>query len=241
MTEIHIGWMYPDLLNLHGERGDVQALERCGENLGIKVIVHRIEDMDDQIPFDELDMLIFLPGEVKSAQWLCPALEKQHSQLESYLNKGGYILAVGTSGLMFGEKIIREDGTTIPGLGLLDLVAKERKYVLGDDLHFCIDGTKQEVMGLQIHMADVTTSEPLGRTLYGYGNNGTGTEGARRGNLIYTNCVGPLLVKNPWLAETLLKDIALKKYMGIEQAKPYTLAQKSFDTCLNFVNGKQKQ
>ncbi len=104
---VRIGWMYPDCLNLHGERGSVQAFERVGENLSVDVSVRRIEDFDDPIPFDDLDLLLFLPGEITCFEFIRPALEKQRRQIESFLARGGWIIAIGTTGLLFGNRTIR--------------------------------------------------------------------------------------------------------------------------------------
>ena len=184
MDKITVGWMYPNLLNLHGERGSVQALEQVGKQLGLDIQVRRIEDFDDLIPFDELDLLIFLPGEIEVFQHLIPAINKQRHKLDVYLNNGGYLLALGTTGLLFGKQIIREDGSQLECLGYLDVTAKERKYVWGDDLHVRIKGSTQELAGSQIMMADVDASQPLADTIYGRGNSGSGTEGARWNNQI---------------------------------------------------------
>jgi len=239
MDKITVGWMYPNLLNLHGERGSVQALVAIGNQLGIEVELKRIEDFDDPIPFDALDLLIFLPGEIAMFQYLIPAL--QESALGEYLEKGGYLLALGTSGLMFGKTITREDGTVIDGLGLLDMDAKERKYVWGDDLHFRIDEIGMELAGSQIQMADVDAKQPLGTTIYGMGNNNTGAEGARWKNLIYTNCMGPLFVKNPWFGEYILKGILRAKGVEISAEGNYPIAKASFDATLKFINEKPKK
>lgn len=240
MHKITVGWMYPNLLNLHGECGSVQSLVQVSKNLGIEMDVRRIEDFDDPIAFEELDLLIFLPGEIAIFPHLMPALRRQGSQLDAFLKKGGYLLALGTTGLMFGKSILREDGSTMECLGYLDMTAKERKYVWGDDLHFRIDTTKQEIVGSQVQMADVDAKHPLGHTLYGMGNNNTGAEGAREGNIIYTNCLGPLFVKNPWFAEMLLKDICLNKFLGITPGKFNQMASDSFDSTLQFIQTKFK-
>lgn len=78
--QISIGWMYPDCLNLHGERGSVQALKRVGENLGLEVQIQRIDDFNDTVPFDQLDLLFFGPGEMKVLGYICPALQKQRKR-----------------------------------------------------------------------------------------------------------------------------------------------------------------
>lgn len=240
MDKLYIGWIYPDLLNLHGERGSVQALVRAGENLGVDVEVLRVESFEDDIPYETLDLLIFLPGEIKTFSQLKPALERQRRQLEDYLDRGGYLLALGTTGLLFGHSILRESGETFHGLGLLDMTARERQYVWGDDLHFRLHGTQQEIIGSQVQMADVEAKFPLGTVLYGHGNNNTGAEGARYKNLIYTNCLGPLFVKNPWWAEDILKDICLRKFLGLHQKQPNRLASVSFDSTLRFIRTKPK-
>ena len=239
MYKITVGWMYPNLLNLHGERGSVQALVSIGKKLGVEVEILRIEDFTDPIPFESLDMLMFLPGEMEVFQHLIPALD--HNSLRDYLENGGYLLALGTTGLMFGKSILREDGSVIEGLGYLDMTAKERKFVWGDDLHVRINGTKQELAGSQIQMADVEATHPFATTLYGMGNNNTGAEGARWKNLIYTNCTGPLFVKNPWFAEDILKNILLNKYLGLKTEITHKIPSDSFDATLQFIKTKPQK
>lgn len=240
MHKLTVGWMYPDILNLHGERGSVQALEKIGENIGVQVEIRRIENFDDPIPYDELDLLIFLPGEITSFRYLVPAMQKQMEQLTAYVEQGGYILAIGTSGMMFGKNVQREDGSVLEGLGLLDMTATERRFVWGDDLMLRINDTRQELIGCQIMMADVKTSRPFGKVIYGRGNNGGTDEGARYKNLIYTNCIGPLLLKNPWFTEEILKSICMRKFLGAQKKRPYTLALNSFDSAEEFIRSKMK-
>ena len=239
MHKVTVGWMYPDLLNLHGERGSVQALTQIGANMGITVEIRRIENFHESIPFEELDLLFFLPGEIAMFQHLIPALNTEG--LRNYLDNGGYLLALGTSGLMFGKTVLREDGSSIDGLGYLDMTAKERKFVWGDDLHIRLNDTKQELVGSQIQMADVDAKFPLATTIYGMGNNHSGAEGARWNNLIYTNCLGPIFIKNPWFAENLLKDILLKKYMDVHSKSRHIFATNSFESTLRFIQDKPKK
>ena len=238
MCKLTVGWMYPNLLNLHGERGSVQVLEKLGKELGIDVQIRRIEDFDDPIPFEELDLLIFLPGEISTFRHLIPALNRHRAALDKYLNDGGYLLAIGTTGLMFGTSILREDGSTMEGLKYLEMTATERKYVWGDDLHFRMNDCEMELAGSQIMMADVEAAAPLGTTVYGRGNNNTGKEGARWNNLIYTNCLGPLFVKNPWFAEAILRDICHKKSIELTGIADHAIATNSYQSTLRFIQKK---
>lgn len=239
MNKITVGWMYPNLLNLHGERGSVQNLERIGKRMSIEVEILRIEDFSQPIPFEKLDLMMFLPGEIVLFPKLISALKD--SGLKEYLDKGGYLVAIGTSGLLFGKSILREDGSTVEGLGYLDMTAKERKYVWGDDLHLKINGTEQELIGSQIQMTDVDAKEPLATTLYGMGNNNSGAEGARYKNLIYTNCLGPLFVKNPWFAETIFNDILQQKGLPTVTPESDPIAEQSFASTLEFIKKKQSR
>lgn len=235
---LNLLWLYPDLLNLHGERGSVQAFVRAGENLGVQVNVKRIEDFGDKIDFDSADLIMLLPGELKELGFIKPALEKQKSELSNYIENGGYVVAIGTTGMLFGNKTTRENGEVFEGLGILDMEGKERKYIHGDDIHFRINSTKQEIFGSQIQAVDCVAVNPLGTTLFGRGNDGEGSEGAIYKNLIFTNCLGPVFVKNPWWTESIVKDIILKKYLGVKQNKENTLENASFDSCLEFTKKK---
>ena len=239
MHKITVGWMYPNLLNLNGERGSVKALVEIGKQLNIEVEILRIEDFNDPIPYNALDLLIFLPGEITTLSHILPAL--QTSELTDYLENGGHLLALGTSGLMFGKSVTREDGSIVNGLGYLDMTAKERKFVFGDDFHFRVNGSDMELAGAQIQMADVDAKNPLGTVIYGMGNNNTGAEGARWKNLIYTNCTGPVFVKNPWFAESILKEIMANRNVETTETGCYPIAKSAFDATLAFIQNKPKK
>ena len=236
MLKLTVAWMYPNLLNLHGERGSIQAIEKIGNEMGVEIEIRRIEDFDDPVDFNEFDLVVFLPGEITTLQRLIVPLRANN--LPEYIENGGYVLAIGTSGLMFGNSITREDSTVISGLGCLDMTARERQYVWGDDLHVCINSTKQELVGSQIQMADVEASNPLATVIYGMGNNKKGGDGACYKNLIYTNCLGPLFVKNPWFAQTILKDIILQK-AGLTPHIDNTIADNSFRSTVKFTKSKK--
>ena len=81
---------------------------------------------------------------------------------------------------------------------------------------------------------------PFATTLYGMGNNNTGAEGARWNNLIYTNCMGPLFVKNPWFAESILRDICERKNITVPGNADHSIAENSFCSTLRFIQKKTK-
>ncbi len=236
---INIAWMYPDLLNLHGERGSVQAFEMRGMALGLNVKIHRIDSLKEKIDFKKYDLFLFMPGEIKTLGLIKEKLAEQIEDLKDFVESGGHLVAVGTTGMLFAKKLEREDGSVFEGLHLLDATAKERKYVYGDDLHFRINNTKTEIFGSQIQMVDIEAENPLGTVIYGHGNNKNGSEGAVYKNLVFTNCLGPVFVKNPWWCDQILKDVFLKK-QGLNVENNYAFETASFNSCLDFTARKPK-
>jgi len=248
MRELNIAWMYPDLLSLHGDKGNIMALERIGRLLGLKVNVGKIETYGDIIDFRNTDIMFFNPGEIKAIAPIIDALKKQKEALDAYINANKMILLIGTSGMIMAKKLGRNDGTVIEGLNYLDMECKEREYIYGDDIHFqTVDEPQQEIMGCQIQMMDITlnSAAPVGKLLYGRGNkeNNAADEGARYKNVIFTNALGPMLVKNPWYCETLIKEAMRQKGVDIEESidpQEYDFELRSL-ACINeFIKKKPR-
>jgi CobQ-like glutamine amidotransferase family enzyme len=239
---LNLFWMYPDILSLHGERGNIQSFKKTSENLGINLNITRIDQYKDNIDFENADIIMFLPGELKVMPQIVETLEQYKEQLYKYILNNKYIIATGTSMAIFAKQIVRENGEEIKGLGLLDMLITERKSVIGDDIYFNIEETKQEIIGSQIQMIDIELAEtkPLGKVNYGYGNNGTMYEGAREKNLLCTNALGPVFVKNPWWTEEIIKNAALNKFLNIRKQEEYDIENASFETTLRFINEKPK-
>lgn len=170
--EINLAWMYPDILSLHGERGSIQAFKKVANDLGIKLNIIRIDDYSQEIDFEKIDIMIFLPGELKVMPIIKETLAQKQEEIYQYILANKYLIAVGTTGALLGKKIIRQNGEEQEGLALLDFNVKERKMVIGDDLYFYVHETKQEIIGSQIQMIDIEENyeQPLGSTIYGYGN-----------------------------------------------------------------------
>ncbi|MBQ6621959.1 MAG: hypothetical protein IJH75_03920 [Mogibacterium sp.] len=236
MSELRITWCYPDMLNLHGDRGNAMALERVGKLLGLSVTIDRVEDYGDPIDWERSDLLLFDPGEVRTVPRVVDALERQRDGLMRYVDRSGVIVAVGTTGAAFGRKLRRADGQVFDGLGILDMVCTEREEILGDDLIVRLRGSGRELAGCQIQLIDAEVSEGsvLADVVYGYGNHGYehAVEGAIAGNVCFTNLLGPVFVKNPWWAEDLIRT-ALKGRGIMPDPLPeeqcYALERKSFD------------
>ena len=241
MEKLNVTWCYPDILNLHGDRGNLQAIERIGELLDIDVEITKKENFEDEIDFENTDILIFNPGEIRVIEDIIHALEKQKKALHEYIESGKIILVIGTSGSIFSKRIVRIDKGDLLGLGYLDMICKERKEILGDDLVCKIKDSDMELNGSQIQVMDteLNNDDYFSDVIYGYGNNGyeIKKDGARYKNLIFTNMLGPILVKNPWFCEYLIKEAMKNKKVMIEKIideKDIELEIKSFNKIKEF-------
>ncbi|MBO6145450.1 MAG: hypothetical protein J6O62_01430 [Bacilli bacterium] len=222
MNKLTITWCYPDILNLHGDRGNIMALERIGKMLDLDVEVKKIENYDENIDFENTDILFFNPGELKSVEYIINALERQRKELKNYIEHNKYIIAIGTTGAVFANRITRIDKGELIGLGFLDMNCKERDKIVGDDLICTVKDTDIKLNGNEISILDTTLNSDIefAKVSYGYGNSGyeVRKEGARYKNLIFTNLLGPLFVKNPWYAEEIIKGAMKVKKQEIDDS-----------------------
>lgn len=238
--ELNISWCYPDILNLHGDRGNIMALKKVAELLNIKVNINRISNYNDKIDFTSSDILLFNVGEIKSTSYLVDALKEKKDELDKYINDNKMIIITGTTVCAFGKKLVMLDGSEINGLGILDLECYEREKVYGNDLIYKINDSDMKVNGNQISLVDVKLNSDirLGTTIYGNGNNGNTDEGAKYKNVIFTNCLGPVFVKNPWFAEDLIRTAMKTKNVKLTKKidkKNYDLELKSME-CIEEYN-----
>ena len=211
--KLNVLWLWPDVLNLHGDRGNLMALSRVCGLYGIEAKITRVNRLRDMFWLDSVDIVMLGPGELAVMPQVVSALSRKYADFENYTETGGVLFATGTTGAALGKETIRVDGSRIPGLGLLDMECRERKAVIGDDLIFRTpDDTA--VYGLQIQMMSIELAEgqaPFGQKVYGYGNNGGPGEGAVKGGVAFTNALGPVLVKNPWLALSLVRKALARR------------------------------
>ncbi|MBE6029146.1 MAG: hypothetical protein E7226_03225 [Clostridiales bacterium] len=215
---LHILWLYPDVLNIHGGRGDVMALLHMCDLLNIPVEIRRSDNLKADEDWNWPHIVYMTAGELKCADKVSDALIRQKEEIRKFIRRGGFLIANGSSGAVLGKRIEYLDGRVIEGTGFLDMTWKERESVWGDDIWVRTeDGL--DVIGNQIQVADVTLGKgqkPFGSVIYGRGNNGTGDEGAVDGSVIYTGVLGPLLTKNPRLTAGIIESAAVLAQVELE-------------------------
>ena len=246
MEKLNISWMYPDILNLHGDRGNIMALAKVASLLNYEPVITRVENFEQKIDFENTDILFFNVGEIKSVPSIIDALKKQEDELVSYIEERKIVFVVGATGAVFANQLKRRDGSVIKGLGLLNMDCEETDVIYGDDIHVEINKfIDDELVGSQIHMikTKLNLAERFGTLIYGRGNNEDDfTEGAVYENLIFTNILGPVLVKNPWFAEALVKRAMENKgiYDLTELEPEFELERKSAECIKKFISKKKQ-
>lgn len=241
MKDLHILWLWPSVLNLHGDRGNVMALKRWARAMGVKTKLTRVEHLADDFSFDGVNFVLLPPGQLKEMPRVAAALERKRGALEDYLAGGGALLAVGTTGTVLARTTTRLDGSAFSGLGLLPMRCEERTRVYGNDLIFDA-GAAHPLAASQIQIVDTHLDHPekdaFGKIIYGRGNAGGEDEGCRAGSVIFSNALGPLLVKNPWLTTKL---IAQATGAAVPDGLDMTLEEKSLAAVTAYNKNKHQE
>lgn len=245
MNTIKIAWLFPDTLYLHGDRGNILALEKAAKHYNLDVSVDKIDfDTDDFAPMN-YDIIFCPPGELTSFPVIIEYLNPFKDSFEKFIAEGRPLIATGTSMAIWCSIIKRTDGSSFPGLDILPAEASENPSVYGDDLYFTCsyNGKDFDIIGNQIQMADFIseTGTCFGTLHYGYGNTGrTREEGFKLGNSIFTNSLGPLLVLNPWLTAEIIRAAAENKGIDLDKnSYDMELEKKSFATKKDFILSKE--
>ncbi len=197
--------LYPDLMNIYADRGNLLMLERRCAWRGIGWRLH--ESGLGASLRDEHD-LYYIGGGQDADQRRCAAdlLEHKAQALHAAAARGAVVLGVCGGYQLLGHSY-QLGADTIPGIGLLDLhtIRAEGPRLIGNIAVQSAEGT---IGGFENHGGRTylgSGQEPLGRVLRGHGNDGrSGFEGARRANVIGTYVHGPLLPKNSWLCDLLI-------------------------------------
>lgn len=202
--------LYPDLMNIYADRGNLFVLQRRCEWRGIAFRLSgsgRGEVLDG-----EAHDIYYIGGGQDRDQLLCAndLLASKRDALHEAAARGAIVLGVCGGYQLLGESYTLGDNE-IQGVGLLDLctVREPGERLIGNvAIEVDLDGGKHVLAGFENHGGRTYLGpkvKPLGRVLKGHGNDGrSGSEGARFGNTIGTYLHGPLLPKNTWFADWLI-------------------------------------
>jgi CobQ-like glutamine amidotransferase family enzyme len=208
--KIVVGHLFPDYLNIYADRGNMAVLARRAAWRGHELEVRGLGAEDAVMP-GEHDVYYIGGGQDREQELIAPALAAHGKALRAAVEGGAALLAVCGGYQLLGRFYRDQSGDELPGVGLLPLhtVAGDRRMI-GDVLLECElePGERRTLAGFENHAGRTHLddgAEPLGRVLAGFGNDGeSGYEGCRVGRAIGTYLHGPLLPRNPWLADWLL-------------------------------------
>jgi CobQ-like glutamine amidotransferase family enzyme len=207
---IVVGHLFPDYLNIYADRGNMAVLAQRAAWRGHELEVRALGPGDGVRP-GEHDLYYVGGGQDREQELIAPALAAMGPSLQEAIEGGAAALAVCGGYQLLGRFYRDRSGGELLGAGVLPLhtVAGERRMI-GDVLLECElePGEHRTLAGFENHAGRTVLdagAEPLGRVLAGFGNDGeSGYEGCRAGRVLGTYLHGPLLPRNPWLADWLL-------------------------------------
>lgn len=223
--ELHLAHLYPDLLNLYGDRGNVVVLRERARRRGIHVRLTEVR-LEDPVPA-EADLFVLGGGEDRQQALVARAMGQCGDALHRAVARGAVVLAVCGGFQLLGHAYRAADGKQLDGLGLLDVTTDHpghtARRLVGNVVATCTLPGVGTLVGFENHGGRTRLgpqARPLARVRVGYGNNGEdGTEGAWSGTVFGTYLHGPVLPKNPHFADFLL-SLALRRRYGTVELQP---------------------
>jgi CobQ-like glutamine amidotransferase family enzyme len=218
-VRIRIGHLYPDYLNIYADRGNIAVFARRAALRGIDLEVAAIGRGELPTP-GEHDLFYVGGGQDREQALIAPDIAAKGPALAEAVAGGAAVLAVCGGYQLLGRYYRDRYGSELPGACILPLhtVAGDRRMI-GDVLLECsFDGSRRTLAGFENHVGRTILdggADPLGRVVSGFGNDGEGGfEGCRLGRVIGTYLHGPLLPRNPWLADWLLAQASAHRTGG---------------------------
>lgn len=220
---INILHLYPDLLNLYGDKGNIESLKRRLLWRGIEVNISVATEKEPDFTLDGVDIIFLGGGSDRELLKVSKLLENKRDELKNYAENGGVMLAC-CGGFQLLGTVYKTPDFEIEGLSILDITSEfgngEKRLISDVVLENAELG---EIIGFENHGARTNIGDytPLGKVLMGNGNDGKrGFEGVVYKNITATNLHGPLLPKNPKLCDKILNTALLNKYPEFEGLSP---------------------
>jgi len=220
--KILICHLYPELMNLYGDRGNVISFMRRAEWMGVAAETDKVT-LGEERDFSRYDILFVGGGQDREQRLICVDFEQVKGKaLAEAIESGTVTLAVCGGYQLLGKYYKTGAGEVLNGIGVLDAwtVAGTRRLIGNVVIESGISGEPRTIVGFENHSGQTFLgggSAALGKVRHGFGNNGQdGLEGC-----IYKNCVGTylhgsLLPKNPWLTDYLIKKALERKHGAFE-------------------------
>lgn len=224
MKTIKIAHLYYDLMNYYGEQGNVLALKTAIEYAGFKVNIKTLS-VDDEIDFEKYDIFYMGMGTKRNQEIVRKDILKYKDKIENVIDKKMFIMT-GNSYELFGKKI--DDKKC---LGVFNFESKTTDRIVGEQV-FKSDIIKETIIGFQNRFSSNNIKDNyLFEVIKGTGNDSESkVEGIHKNNFFGTYLLGPILIRNPYFKDALLK------YIGIDKVNTKLVDYKAYHEYLKNFN-----
>lgn len=208
-------WMYHDVMDLYGDKGNIQVLKKRCELRGIEIEVDTCA-MHEEKDLKNYDVLFVGGGADKEQALLYEDLLARKDNIVEAITSGTFVLLICGGYQFFGKHYIDNSGNRIEGLGLFPYYTESDASVgrcIGNiAIEADLEGTLVKVVGFENHGGQTKGVEtPFGKVLSGHGNAYRSSfEGFFNGSVLGTYMHGPLLPKNPEIADFIIRKGLLK-------------------------------
>lgn len=217
--QVRICSLYPQLLNIYGDRGNVIAMVQRARWHNLDPVVDEV-NLGDPVRFADYDLLLIGGGQDREQKLLAADFAARGPDLAAAVHEGLSVLAICGGYQLMGRYYMTGAGEMLPGVGIFDAwtEASQDRMIGNVVLETELLGTPRTVVGFENHSGKTwlgPAARPLGRVRKGYGNNGGDqTEGCVYRHAIGTYLHGSLLPKNPHIADWLLQRALDRRYGG---------------------------
>ncbi|MBI3984170.1 glutamine amidotransferase [Candidatus Microgenomates bacterium] len=220
MNKLVIAYLYPQEMNIYGDRGNVLSLVKRLQWRGYTADVTEV-GTGDQFDFRRADIVFGGGGQDRGQLMVADDLQRKQANLQAAAADGVVMLTICGTYQLFGHGFRTKSGQLIPGISLF------KAQTVGSNLrmigNIVVNTPYGELVGFENHSGQTILEvgqEPLGRVVRGFGNNSEQqSEGAIAHNVFGSYLHGPLLPKNPTFADELLQRALFRRF-GDSQLKP---------------------
>ncbi|MCC8160310.1 MAG: glutamine amidotransferase [Oscillospiraceae bacterium] len=220
--KIKILHLYPDLLNLYGDKGNIECMRKRLEWRGIDAEVMSYTCEDTGFDLSDVNIVFIGGGSDREQKIVCDRLLEHKDALKEYAEDNGTLVAVCGGYQLLGN-YYKLENETIRGLEILDIYTEQGKKRLIGNIVLKADFMDERIVGFENHggRTYIGSHTPLGKVEYGYGNHdNAGSEGVIYKNVVATYLHGPLLPKNPGLCDYILTNAIKRKNPDFKGLSP---------------------
>jgi len=226
-----IGWLYPELMSTYGDRGNILVLQKRCEWRGIKITILPIDQTTTDAQIKTIDLLFGGGAQDREQEIVMTDLQKKKKEIKALIENNVPALFVCGAPQLMGKYYEPAASKRIEGLGIFDMVSKhpgkDSERLIGNlvaqtNLNLpeqntsAVERRSNLIVGFENHGGRTYLGknvQPFAKVIKGFGNNGEdGTEGVMYKNAIGTYLHGPLLPKNPLIADYVIAKALEVKY-----------------------------